>query len=295
MKEDQLKQKLSLIYARSPVIEMQESDKTVVFSDLHMGGGGIGDDFLSTSDQFTRILDRYYHDRGYNLVLNGDVEDLYKFKLRSIVERWKEVYDLFRRFMEETSMFKLVGNHDWNVHMNLPRFFHMKHHQALRIKVGGAALFLLHGHQASPYIDRFANLSKAIARNVAKPMGIRNTSLKITKDYISPLERRLSEFSLANKVLSFMGHTHKPHFGYFSKIPGVFNSGCSMGRKGISALEIERGKVSLVHWVDSKLSRIYGKLGDLNPFQAKGTGSFRIVLDSASINSIIRSVNLQST
>ena len=294
MKEDHIRQKLSQIYNGSPVINLDQSDRTVVFSDMHMGDGRAGDDFRATSGQFGEILEKYYHDGGYKLVLNGDVEDLYKFRLKNIVERWRDVYDIFNRFTEDTSLFKLIGNHDWNVQLNLPRYFFAKHYQALRMKIGEGMLFFLHGHQASRYIDHLYNFSRAFSRTFARPMGIRNTSLKIDKDYISPLERRLSEFSLANRILTFMGHTHKPHFGYFSKIPGVFNSGCSMGRKGISALEIEGGKVSLVHWVDSKLSRIYDRIGDLNPFQVKGTRSYRIVLDSADLESIFRSVRIQS-
>jgi hypothetical protein len=34
-------------------------------------------------------------------------------------------------------------------------------------------------------------------------------------------------------------------------IPCLFNSGCAIGKRGVTAIEIEEGKIALVHWFDS--------------------------------------------
>jgi hypothetical protein len=34
-------------------------------------------------------------------------------------------------------------------------------------------------------------------------------------------------------------------------IPCLFNSGCAIGKRGVTAIEIEGEKISLVHWFDS--------------------------------------------
>jgi len=40
-------------------------------------------------------------------------------------------------------------------------------------------------------------------------------------------------------------------------VPCLFNSGCATGKTGISALEIERGNISLVHWAKAGHSKTY--------------------------------------
>jgi predicted phosphodiesterase len=294
MMDQNIQYKLDRLHDCSSPVRISGRDRLVVFSDLHMGDGRFGDDFRRTAAQFSSVLENYYLERGFKLILNGDVEDLFKYTMNKILESWRRIYELLKRFLTGSSMYKLTGNHDWNISEYADYYLDLDHLYTLKMKLGDATLFFLHGHQASPYIERTENFSQTVHRKFVKPFGIPNTSLKINKMNIRPLERRLSDFSVRRGVLTFMGHTHKPHFGYFSSLPGVFNSGCSSGKRGISALEIERGRISLVHWIDSRLVKLYGNIRDPLKTMVKGTGSYRITLDSGGIDNIVRSLKLHA-
>ena len=86
---------LSQLYKTAPVIKLSGKDKIVIFSDLHMGSGSYRDDFLKNSEMFKYIIKHNYLKQHYSLILNGDIEDLFKFSLRSIRKRWPDVYSLY--------------------------------------------------------------------------------------------------------------------------------------------------------------------------------------------------------
>ena len=288
--EEYLGQKLSNLYNRAPRIRISRGDRIVVFSDLHMGDGSHGDDFRSTSNPFKSILEGYYFDRGFKLVLNGDVEDLHKFIMKRVIQKWESVYDIFNRFLEETALYKMLGNHDWDAFMQFPHNLGIKHFNTMRMEHPEGRLFFLHGHQASPFIEKLTSLNRLVASKIQGPLGVSNLSLKINKTNVRPIERRLSDLSLSEGILTFMGHTHKPHFGYLTSMPGLFNSGCAMGNKGISALEIDNDRLSLVHWIDSKMLKFYYKVRDLSSLRIRGTESYRMVLDTEPLRNIFRSL-----
>jgi hypothetical protein len=60
------------LYDHSPARRMDGSDRFVVLSDLHLGNGGDGDDFVRNADLCAQVLRNYYLDRGFILILNGD-------------------------------------------------------------------------------------------------------------------------------------------------------------------------------------------------------------------------------
>jgi metallophosphoesterase superfamily enzyme len=79
------------LYDRVPLRTLTEGDRYVVFSDLHMGNGSRLDDFRINAELFVSVLRQFYRDRGYHLVLNGDVEELQRFSMREIVTTWRDV------------------------------------------------------------------------------------------------------------------------------------------------------------------------------------------------------------
>lgn len=293
--EEYLSQKLSTLYEKAPRLRISGGDRIVIFSDLHMGDGGHGDDFRSTSNPFKSILERHYFDRGFKLILNGDVEDLHKFIMKRVFQKWESVYDIFNRFLEETSLYKMLGNHDWDAFMQFPHNLGIKHYNTMKMEHPEGNLFFLHGHQASPFIEKLTSLNRLVASKIQVPLGVSNLSLKIDKTNIRPIERRLSNLSLREGALTFMGHTHKPHFGYLTGMPGIFNSGCVIGNKGFSALEIENNRISLIHWIDSKMLRYYYKVRDLSSLKLKGIDAYRMVLDTEPIRNIFRSLKCART
>ena len=81
-------QNLDNLFEASPTFELNNSDRWVIFSDLHMGDGGSTDDFKTNSDLFKTTLDRYYLEKHHSLILNGDVEEMQRFSLKKIIKQY---------------------------------------------------------------------------------------------------------------------------------------------------------------------------------------------------------------
>ncbi len=112
MKESTIYKNLDKLYNESFDLTVADEDRLVIFSDLHMGDGGSRDDFAGNSGLFRFILDNYYKPRDYTLVLNGDVEELYKFSIKSIYKAWKGLYRIYEHFESAGKFIKIIGNHD---------------------------------------------------------------------------------------------------------------------------------------------------------------------------------------
>ena len=97
-----------------------------------------------------------------------------------------------------------------------------------------------------------------------------------------------SEFSLKNRILTFMGHTHRPLFGTDSRTPLLYNSGAAIGRKGITTLEIEHGRLNLVHWWDRKIVKRYLDPDRFEPERLGRKDIYRVVLNSRPLSQILR-------
>ena len=297
----------------SPSIPLTSSDRYVIVSDLHLGDGGAQDDFLPNGELLSEVLGRYYLGQGYSLVLNGDIEELQRFSLEAIQKRWRMLYELFHAFGVRSSVYKIVGNHDEGLWRHQPAAGDLPLLSSLRLSFHGETLFLFHGHQATIFFERFNDISGFFVRHFANRLHIRNipATYESTKKYRT--EHRVYAFSSARKIVSIIGHTHRPLFESLSKIdtlrfqieqlirnypiasprarqaiqkvvdgykeelarlwlrdredgmrsslyneqlsvPCLFNSGCAIGKRGVTAIEIAEGKIALVHWFDRRRS-----------------------------------------
>ncbi len=63
---------------------------------------------------------------------------------------------------------------------------------------------------------------------------------------IHRLTEELMELTAKERKQNDRGSLYREHL----LVPSLFNSGCVIGKRGITALEIERGKIRLVHWYD---------------------------------------------
>jgi hypothetical protein len=84
------------------------------------------------------------------------------------------------------------------------------------------------------------------------------------------------------------------HYGAEPLVPCLFNSGCGIGKKGITAIEIEEGCIRLVYWFDRNR--------DARPFESRGaapetsdaTPYFRLVLQEEALDYIFIRTRLLS-
>ena len=283
--------------------------RLVIFSDLHMGNGSSRDDFLRNSRMFDRVLREYYLEKDFTLILNGDVEELQRNTLESIYHRWGEIYDLFRKFQARGNLYKIAGNHD----SKLLALSLEKHPfpllEGMKLNYRGESLYVFHGHQFSIMFERFNEILGFFLRYVANILRIKNRSTAHDSRRKWKIEKRAYEFSREGKILSILGHTHRPLFESLSKVdalrfeiervcreyvdrdeipggdvegrirelkeelnallarngkegflnqiyskgmmvPCLFNSGCVIGKRGMTSIEIQGDSIALVHWTD---------------------------------------------
>jgi UDP-2,3-diacylglucosamine pyrophosphatase LpxH len=210
---------LSRLFSQTPVEELRESDRVVIFSDLHLGNGSRTDDFAWNSDMFLHVLREHYQENGYSLILNGDIEELQRFSLTDIRARWESVYELFDEFRQQGRLRRLVGNHDMDL-LRLPEHdFDVRH--ALRFSYHGDTLFVFHGHQTSVRFEKYNHLVGFGLRYFANPLKITNYSVAHDSQKRFRTEQRVYEFASSNQLMAIIGHTHRPLFESMSKIDSI--------------------------------------------------------------------------
>jgi predicted phosphodiesterase len=299
----------------SPSLNVDEGGRYVFLSDLHMGDGGGSDDLEHNRELVISALGSWYLERGFTLILGGDIEELQKFKLSKIRKAWGAMYELFDAFEARGALHKLVGNHDLSLLRESGYPYPLLH--GLRLERSGRELFCFHGHQASSLFMKHKYISDFVVKYLAKPLKVKNSSISGDSRQTFKAERRIYRASKRLGIVSICGHTHRPLFESLSKydslrwsieellreypaagserreriaelvglyrgecerlgkgelrwglskslyeeksllIPCVFNSGCATGRKGMTALEIEGGRISLVHWAKEGKARPY--------------------------------------
>lgn len=340
---------LFALYDRTPVQPLTDSDSYVIFSDLHMGNGKGSDDFAPNSELFVRVLGEYYMAKSYSLILNGDVEELQRFSLDSITKRWESVYELFRRLEEKGRLERLFGNHDMQLkNLRNPK---IRVKEALRFDYHGEELFIFHGHQTSRRFEHYNDWFGFVLKYIANPLRIKNYEVSHDSVKRFKVEQRVYNFASSAKVLSIIGHTHRPLFESMSKIdslkfeierllrkypktsskkkpdierrihefkaellkahansnghesdaslyrenlvvPCMFNSGCVLGKRGMTALEIDSGRMRLVHWFDRKRSEKYLSYEDYHTEKLPKSDFYRVIIKEDSLDYIMTRMKL---
>ena len=324
--------------------------KFVIFSDLHMGNGGSRDDFRNNGPWFYEILSQYYLPREYHLVLNGDIEELQKFRWDQIRAYWKPLYNLFDQFESRKSLYKTVGNHDFLLaHQN----FHYPYevHESLEIQKGRDSMLVYHGHQFSRLLQRYEALCKFTLQFVAYPLGIMNYSKSPDSRKKMKTELRAYEASRRQGIISVIGHTHRPLFESLSKkdslkfridnlirryrsageleqyrikceirqyqnelsllkesgefhiselysseslLPCLFNSGCAIGKRGMTALEIDREEIQLVYWYNTERNSDSSSPIGYDYYEIPGTSLRKVILNREKLSYIMDKMRLMT-
>jgi UDP-2,3-diacylglucosamine pyrophosphatase LpxH len=345
---------LEQLLQSSETIGIDRTSRVVVFSDLHLGDGGRNDEFLHNAPLVETVLRQRYLADGFSLVLNGDVEELFKFDLDSIQAAWGDLYRLFQSFSRNGFFRKLYGNHDHGLLDHDGYCLASSLSESLELRYEDETLLLFHGHQASPFLNEPRTFSSRslfyFLRYFARPFGVRNYSVSYSNRKRYAIERTVYEFSNRFRLISIIGHTHRPLFESMSKldylnyrleelcrsyapagderrqaieseigevrselelcyqsgfrkslrsgrydaiaIPSIFNSGCCIGKRGITAIEIEDGMIRLVYWTRDGLSgHHFGER--LNPARELGqSGIYRIVLNEDQLDYVFSRIRL---
>ena len=345
---------LERLLQKAKPINLDNSSKILILSDLHIGNGGRRDEFKRNAELVKTMLGNYYLPEKYSLVLNGDVEELFKFPLESIEAVWGELYDLFLKFEQNGFFWKIYGNHDAELLEERKYRLASSMVESLKFQYGKETLLLFHGHQASVLLwETYPIVSRAVVlfiRYIIKPVGIRGFSIAYNSTRRFAIEKSIYEFSNNAKIVSIIGHTHRPLFESLSKvdflnyrieelcraypaadtqrrtliekkisalkveldacykqgkkiglrsglynnitIPSIFNSGCAIGKRGITALEIEGNKIRLVYWYNGKQSRKFTSDRDNRPMELGSTGFSRVVLNEDSLDYLFTRIHL---
>ena len=200
--------------------------KILIVSDLHMGTGS-RDDLFHNGDMLTSILKERYFKDGWILVLNGDVEELMRYPLDYIHEKWADLYRVFSLFNDAGRLYKIAGNHDEQLLSKKPASYPFAVHTAVKIKTAVIDAYVFHGHQLSSVYFKLNRIMGIFIRYVLAPFGIKNISDARSPYKRFKIEKMAYAFSMENKCLSIIGHTHRPLFE-------------SLGRFDYIKFEIER-------------------------------------------------------
>jgi hypothetical protein len=209
--------------------------KAVVFSDLHRGAGDGADDFARCERSYAAALG-WYLERGYELWLLGDIEELWENGIDEVLPRYRELLELEREFARGPGLRRFYGNHDldWSKPQLVDRHLSgwlgdapVREALRLRVREDGddlGLLFLAHGHQGTATSDRFAGLSRFAVRNVWRAIQRSQGLLATTPADDSQLrhrhdvamhswaKERVLGGSPANRPVLIAGHTHHPVF-----------------------------------------------------------------------------------
>ncbi len=325
---------------------LNSDDKLLILSDLHMGDGSRNDDFKHNGPLLVESLRDYYLPKGYFLILNGDIEELLRFRREKIVENWQQLYDIFDQFRAKKRLFWLRGNHEVRPDKAEDPYYNDQFDgESLCLNWKKRKLLIFHGHQAGTANNGSQNAWIGWGLRVfANALGIGN--YEVAQDSVKKLkiEKAVYEFARHNNLLSIIGHTHRPLFESISKreslgfqierlcrlyskasddrrkrirdsiqvlrhdflkitgkhkpaiadsiygevlTPCLFNSGCGIGKRGITMLEFKKEKLYLVFWSDTK--RV-GRHLDFNEYKEPtlvGEQSWRFILRRESLDYIL--------
>jgi predicted phosphodiesterase len=213
--------KLMSLLAKAECIRVEDDSRWVIWSDLHLGNGGKRDDFAPNGNLFYRVLVEHYYEKGFNVILNGDIEESQKFSLKKIVMRYRDIYKVLQKLHRRNKLFKLIGNHDYKLSKLKKQPFGLTVREALKLDFHHNTLFLFHGHQADHLSNKFRHLIDVFLRFVANPLGIKNYSVAFNNRKKFKLEQIFYDFAMRNKLLALIGHTHRPLFESRSKIDSL--------------------------------------------------------------------------
>lgn len=250
-------------------LPLDECSRYVLISDCHRGTGTVYDNFLKNRHLYLAALE-YYYRRNFFYIELGDGEELWENRDKNQIQTYHEdVYSMLCRFKQQGRLLRLFGNHNMELKekqkkgrepaendrrgcSHCENFLKgdLKESVLLENCSGGRDICLLHGHQADFFNSVLWKLSRFLVRYLWKPLehfGV-NDPTSAAKNFKkqSRYERCLAEWAKDKDMYLAAGHSHRP------ALPGegglYINTGSCVHPSGITAVEIENMKMTLVKW-----------------------------------------------
>ncbi len=207
---------LENLYNSVPVKKITNEDKIIIFSDLHLGNRKVRDDFKPNSGIFMSALLNYYFKNDFFLILNGDIEELQRVSFKKIFTKWNDLYQIFNLFNQSGRLIKTIGNHDSKLrNIKLPEKYPLIY-DGIKLLYNEDEILIFHGHQVSSYKDFRNTIIEFILKAALHPLGIKNFTRSLDNSKKHKIEQRVYDFSISKKIISIIGHTHRPLFESYS-------------------------------------------------------------------------------
>ncbi len=260
---------LTRVYNSTPKkIELNDSTKIILFSDLHRGIGDWSDDFAHNKLVFSYAL-HHYIDEDYTYIEVGDGDELWENQTFSDIRtEYNSIFKLMSKFYDKNQLILIWGNHnrywekDENVQNELEALIGVnKVYEGIKL---GDKILVVHGHQVDFLCEHWLGrkITKYLVRNLWKLL----QNIFGFKDPTSPaknfktrnsIEEKIFNWAKKNRLLVIAGHTHRPMFCSLSKegriqnkgeTPYYFNLGSCVHPRCITGIEIEGNLIRLVKW-----------------------------------------------
>jgi predicted phosphodiesterase len=180
-----------------------------------------------------------------------------------------------------------IGN--YTVARSSSRRFHVEKRAYLYARAGKMLACIGHTHR--PLFESLSRLDavKIEIENLCREYPSAGTGIKLE------LERKLA--SLKDEYAELQQRDRRPHRGenlYHDGplLPCLFNSGCGIGRNGITAIEIDSRYARLVYWFDRSRSEKYIEAEGYEPQRVDDTDYYRVVLKEEDLDYIFTRINL---
>jgi UDP-2,3-diacylglucosamine pyrophosphatase LpxH len=223
-----------------------KNKKYVIISDMHMGNGDKADDFRKNKNAVVRALN-YYKKEGYELILLGDIEELWQFTADEVANTYGDsVYESIRAFGDD-KLYRVFGNHDldWKTKDPIRSKSSLSYEVFEGIKLtdanGVPKLLLVHGHQGTKDSDKYSFLSRAavmLYRYIEPYLKLDKSEAAPQSPIMKSFEKERYEWAKKKEIILMCGHTHQAVFNSRSKI--------DLNRKKIKEVENEFASLAVI-------------------------------------------------
>jgi UDP-2,3-diacylglucosamine pyrophosphatase LpxH len=264
--------RLSAIYRSCDTIPFDDNSRIVLISDCHRGDGTWADDFSKNGSIYYAALEHYFRN-GYIYIEIGDGDELWEENsIAAIMTAHRDDFRMLNRFYKENRLYMIFGNHDMEKKYCQYKkggyyryydaqsekcvvfFENIKIHEGLKLKHTGSGncIFLVHGHQVDFLNSSFWKLARFLVRHMWRPLelfGV-NDPTSAARNYSKrdTVENKLIHWTDKEGCMTIAGHTHRPVFPEIGA-SGYFNDGSCVHPNSITAIEIQKGEISLVKWL----------------------------------------------